>query len=283
MHMPADKRMIHQGIMLFRPLLALTNGVTAVGGYSLFPAPLNAAELLAVFFGVTFLAMGGSALNQILECDIDALMDRTKMRPLPRKRISTLAAVFSGIITILVGLVLLASGKTLLPPFFGVASLIWYLAIYTPLKRKTSLALPIGALCGALSPLVGWSMAGGAPTDYRVITLAGLLFLWQILHFWLLQQRHAEEYLLAEIPLFGAHRTIAGISFFWLWTVAFCAGVMLLPAFRLIERPGSLWCVLFPVPIIIGLLFQSGHRLFPYFNCFPLLVTLLLLIQMFQR
>lgn len=259
---------------LFRPRLALLNGVTALGGYCLFPAPIQATTLLAAFSGVTLLAMGGSALNQLLERDIDALMTRTMPRPLPQGRLSTTSVVLAGSCTILAGLVPLAVTGGLLPPLLGVAALVWYLVVYTPLKRKTTLALPLGALCGAFPPLIGWSLAGGVPTDYRIIILAGLLFIWQIPHFWLLQERHEADYRRAGIPLIVARQGL-----FWLWIVALTTAALMLPAFGLIDRPAALWYAAFPVPLALLALMRSRRFLFAYLNLFPVLVTLVLFFR----
>lgn len=266
-------------ISLFRVKLSLLNGISALAGYLLFPSPLEYLPALATCAGVSLLTAGGSALNQVLERDLDALMARTRMRPLPQGAMTPVGASVAGGVLIMAALILLFATGGTVPVLLGATALVWYLAVYTPLKPKTSLALPLGALCGAFPPLVGWTLAGGQPGDYRIITLAGLLFLWQVPHFWLFQRRHAEEYRRAQIPLFGTAGPTGFSSFFWLWMVAFCAGAMLLPAFGLIARPGALWYGLFLLPILFLALFRSGNLLFPYINCFPLLVTLLLVIQ----
>lgn len=257
---------------LFRPLLALLNGVTAVGGYVLFPAPIKTGILPALFCAVTLLAMGGSALNQLLERDIDALMTRTMLRPLPLGRLSATFVTIAGACTILAGVALLAVTGGLLPPLLGLAALAWYLAVYTPLKRRTSLALPLGALCGAFPPLIGWTLAGGAPGDYRIITLAGILFIWQIPHFWLLQERHREDYRRAGLPLVTVGRGLLG-----LWIAALAAAALMLPTFGLINRPAALCYVAFTVPLLLLALSNSRRSLFICLNLFPLLVTLFLL------
>lgn len=264
---------------LFRPRLALLNGMTALAGYGLFPAPVSPGPLLAAFCGVTLLAMGGSALNQVLERDIDALMARTMQRPLPRGLLSTPAAILAATCAILPGLALLATAGALCPPLLGAAALLWYLAVYTPLKRRTTLALPLGALCGAVPPLIGWCLAGGSPADYRVMILAGLLFIWQIPHFWLLQERHETDYRRAGIPLAGTEaRPPSRSPLFLLWLTAFIAAAMLPPAFGMIGRPASLWYAAFPVPLIVLALMRS-RVLFTYLNLFPVLLTLVLFLR----
>jgi protoheme IX farnesyltransferase len=261
---------------LFRLRLACLNGVAALGGYGLFPAQIQAISQLAAFSGVTLLAMGGSALNQVLERDLDALMIRTSQRPLPTGRLIATTAVLAGFSAILAGLTLLAMIGGLLPPLLGMTALAWYLAVYTPLKRKTTLALPLGALCGAFPPLIGWCLAGGTPTDYRIITLAGLLFIWQIPHFWLLQERHEDDYRRASIPIAESCGTPASRNMlFWLWLVAFITVAMLLPVFGMIGRPAALWYAAFPVPLVLLATMRSRSFLFTYLNLFPILLTLI--------
>lgn len=266
--------MIRTLVTLFRLRLALLNGVTALGGYFLFPAPIHAVALLAAFCGVTLLAMGGSAYNQLLERDTDALMNRTMLRPLPQGRLSAATAAFAGAGAILTGLALLTATGGILPPLLGLAATAWYLAVYTPLKRKTSLALPLGALCGAFPPLIGWTLAGGAPTDYRIITLAGLLFIWQIPHFWLLQERHGADYRRAGFPLV----VIRG-GLFGLWIVALTAAALMLPAFGLIGSPTVMWYVAFPAPLLLLSLMRSRRLIFICLNLFPVLLTLALFFR----
>jgi protoheme IX farnesyltransferase len=265
---------------LFRPLLALLNGVAALAGACLFPASIRLVPLIAAFCGVTLLAMGGSAFNQLLERDIDALMIRTMQRPLPQGRLSAATALLAGACAMLAGLVLLAATGGTIPSLLGVAALVWYLVVYTPLKRRTTLALPLGALCGAFPPLIGWSLAGGDPTDYRIIILAGLLLIWQIPHFWLLQERHEADYCRAGIPLIGTEAKPVGRNvLFRLWLIAFIAGAMLLPAFGMIGRPAALWYAAFPVPLILLALMRSSRLLFCYLNLFPVLITLVLFFR----
>lgn len=265
---------------LFRLRLALLNGVTALAGCSLFPGPVTPVLLVTGFCGVALLAMGGSAINQVLERDIDAVMVRTMGRPLPDGRLSVASASAAGACAALAGLALLTAPGSLLPPLFGAAALLWYLAVYTPLKRITTLALPLGALCGAFPPLIGWSLAGGEPTDFRILILAGLFFIWQIPHFWLLQERHEADYRRAGIPLAGTEQIPAGRKMlFLLWLLAFVACAMLLPALNIIERPASFLYVAFPVPLVFLALRRAGRPLFICLNLFPLLVTLILLLR----
>jgi protoheme IX farnesyltransferase len=260
--------------LLFRFPLALMNGIAALGGYCLFPGPRSGVSMLASWAGVTLLAMGGAALNQVLERDIDALMTRTRLRPLPRGEMTLVVATALGCGVIVAGADLLLTAGGLQPVLLGLAALVWYLAVYTPLKRRTPLALPLGAMCGAVPPLVGWCLAGGEATDFRIITLAGLFFIWQIPHFWLLQERHFADYRRAGIPLFAIRPGL-----FSLWFVALTATALLLPAFGIIGHKAAYWYGLFPFILFIMALCRCERPLFSFLNLFPVLVTLTLLIR----
>jgi len=266
---------------LTRPRLALLNGIAAAGGYFLFPGEVDRPTLAAVLFGVALLAAGGSALNQVMEQDLDRIMARTRHRPLPTGELAPAAAAVIGSICIVAGNLALAVAGGLLPALLGVAALAWYLGIYTPLKRRTPFALPLGAVCGAVPSVIGWCAAGGSPADFRIILLAGLLYLWQIPHFWLFQRRHADEYRCAGVPLFmtGPPGT-AFAGYFRLWIIALVAVAMLLPAFGIVGRQvAALWYVLVAVPLVILSVVRSESAIFSYLNLLPLMVTSILFVQ----
>jgi len=249
------------------------NGIAALGGGLLLPGPRNGVTLIVACGGVTLLAMGASALNQVLERRLDAVMTRTMDRPLPRGEITPTTAVCIGIGVILTGCVTLLTVGGALPVLLGLAGLVWYLGVYTPLKRRTPLALPIGALCGAVPPVVGWCLAGGNPLDFRIVLLAGLLYLWQVPHFWLFQQRHAGDYRRAGIPLFQLHP-----GQFGLWIVALTAAALLLPLFGLAGRQPIVWLTLLSLPLAASWLSRSERLRFSCLNLVPLLIALALVM-----
>ena len=224
--------------------------------------------------GVTLLAMGGATLNQVLERDIDALMTRTDQRPLPRGEMTPTVATAIGFGIILAGSALLLTADGLLPALLGLSALVWYLAVYTPLKRRTPLALPLGALCGAVPPLIGWCLAGGNPSDFRIVTLSGLFFIWQVPHFWLLQSRYGDDYRRADIPLYAIRSGHFGI-----WLVALTAAALMLPAFGIIEHQTAHWYGLFISVLLVAGLCRRERIIFSYLTLFPVLVTLTLFIQ----
>ncbi|BEH08578.1 MULTISPECIES: protoheme IX farnesyltransferase [Geobacter] len=270
--------MTRQDLVLFRPRLALLNGIAAVAGHALVPDAAH-ATLWVALAGVAILAAGGSALNQVLERDLDRLMERTRQRPLPRGDLSPAMATALGCACIGAGLLVLAAGGPV-PPLLGAVALAWYLAVYTPLKRRTSLALAIGAVSGALPPVIGWTLAGGAPGDYRIILLAGIFFLWQVPHFWLFQRRHADDYRRAGIPLFTPGAGRLGPSFHVrLWLGALAASVLLLPAFGLMGPRMAPWIAAVPLLLIPVCRPRSEATLFSCLNAFPPLMALALLLR----
>lgn len=272
--------MIGGGCRLLRPRLALLNGISAAGGCLLAPDPVDGSLLGATSVGVALLAAGGSALNQVMERDLDGLMERTRHRPLPTGELSPSAATAVGGICIAAGLLVLAGAGGTVPPLLGSGALAWYLGVYTPLKRRTSLALLAGAVSGALPPLIGWAVTGGSPADYRVVLLAGLLFLWQIPHFWLLQRRHGEDYRRAGIPVFapavpdGLRSPVFGV-----WFGALMVATLLLPAFGIAGDGAAPWFYAFPLLLTFLAVSRFEALLFVCLNLFPLLVTLALLVR----
>jgi protoheme IX farnesyltransferase len=272
--------MIRAIFLLLRPRLAVLNGIAALGGNLLFPGAPALGPMAASLGGIALLAAGGSAINQVQERDIDRLMKRTRRRPLPRGDLTPLAASGIGGLCILAGLMALAAAGGLLPALFGAAALIWYLGVYTPLKRRTPFALAIGALCGAFPPVIGWVIAGGAPADFRVILLSGLFYLWQIPHFWIFQRRHADDYRCAGIMQFGVRmQGTAPAGLCRLWIVALVAGAMLLPAFGIIGSRVAFWYTAFPCSLLLMSRIISETALLSCLSLFPLLVTLALVAR----
>lgn len=265
---------------LLRPRLAALNGIAAAGGCLLAPAGVDIHLLGSAWGGVALLAAGGSALNQVLERDLDGLMERTRQRPLPSGKLTLPAATAIGGVCITIGLLLLGRPGGLLPPFLGAGALAWYLGVYTPLKRRTDLALLAGAVSGAVPPVIGWVVTGGSAADYRVVLLAGLLYLWQIPHFWLLQRRHGEDYRRAGIPLFAPGATAGARSpVFGIWMGALAVGALLLPAFGMVGGRAALAFSLFPAILALLAAVRADSALFSFLNFFPLLIVLALFAQ----
>jgi protoheme IX farnesyltransferase len=204
------------------PLLRLRVSLAVAGGalfgalYCLGRGAGGAARLLpwhspAMLHGLTAALGAGvlcaacSALNQVQERDMDARMERTRHRPVATGRITARAALFVSLGLMGAGLLLflLAGGWPLLA--LGAAVPVIYNGVYTPLKRVTPMALLAGGLSGALPPLIGWVGAGGSLLDPFILAVTTVFYLWQVPHFWLLQERHRDDYRRAGFPTLESH------------------------------------------------------------------------------
>jgi protoheme IX farnesyltransferase len=143
--------------------------------------------------GTALVAAGVGALNQVLERGTDARMERTRRRPVPSGRMSPTAASWAGGLLVLAGLAWLAAATNLLAAGLAAATALLYLGVYTPLKSRSSINTLVGAIPGALPPVIGWAaVAGGAGPGAWL--LFALLFLWQIPHFLAIAWLYREDY-----------------------------------------------------------------------------------------
>jgi protoheme IX farnesyltransferase len=166
---------------------------TAVGFYIGEIGAINWFLFFNTLAATGLVAMGASALNQLLERDYDAKMRRTQDRPLPSGRLQpTTVAIFGGVSSV-AGLVYLALAVNLLTSVLGAVTLVSYLFIYTPLKRVTWLNTAIGAIPGALPPLMGWTAARGELSGEGWALFAILAF-WQLPHFFAIAWMYRDEY-----------------------------------------------------------------------------------------
>jgi heme o synthase len=186
-------------------------------GFCLFRLSFG-GEVWLLCTGIFLLAGSASALNQILEKKYDALMPRTKQRPIPSGNIGLKDAWIIVIILGLTGIAILAQFNAI-AVLLGFITLFWYAGVYTFLKRKTGFAVIPGALTGALPPLIGWVAAGGKIADPLIVYTALFVFIWQIPHFWLLILIYGEEYRQAGFPTlydyFNDHQIRIG-TFLWI-------------------------------------------------------------------
>ncbi len=156
--------------------------------------------LLHALVGTGLLASGASALNQFLERDLDALMHRTQDRPLPSGRVTPNFSLAFGGVCSLAGLVWLVLATSLAAAALGAVTLVLYVFIYTPLKRVSTLNTVVGAVPGAMPPLIGWAAA----TDGLAMggwSLFALQFFWQIPHFMAIAWLYREDYARAGLKM----------------------------------------------------------------------------------
>ena len=165
--------------------------------------PLDLLVTLHLLLGTALVAGSAAALNQVEERHIDARMARTQARPLPASRVTPLEARLFGAVLGVVGLLELTVRVHPLAAAVALATLLSYVWIYTPLKRRTWWATIVGAVPGALPPVIGWAAARGA-LGAEALVLFGILFFWQIPHFHALSWLYREDYIRAGLPIVAA-------------------------------------------------------------------------------
>ena len=221
---------------LFKFPISIMSTVSAATGYLAFTHALN-WRLLPVSAAVLILAFAACALNEAQEYKRDAMMDRTRDRPIPTGRISAVIAVVWSTILALVALGALFSLGGALAAGLGALAVLWYNGIYTYLKRVSSLAPVIGSVIGAIPPAIGWVCAGGA-LDGPILSLSFFLLMWQVPHFWLLALRASGDYERAQFPTFVRAMGAGSLSrVTFMWTAATAASALLLPIFGLSTSP----------------------------------------------
>lgn len=179
---------------LVKARLSLLTLATAMAGFALGVKDSWNWLLLASTLGGTALCAGGAAaLNQWWEREHDGLMKRTRQRPLPAGRMTSSDALVAGSVLSVSGVLSLALFANLLSASLAAATIIFYILVYTPLKRVTSLNTIIGAVPGALPPLIGWTAARGS-VGAEGLTLFAILFLWQMPHFLAIAWLYREDY-----------------------------------------------------------------------------------------
>lgn len=197
--------------------LSLAVTLSATMGFFLFRKGPDPA-LPVLIAGVFLLAGGSAALNEYQERKRDALMGRTRHRPIPSGNIKPLTALAISIGFILMGLLLL-SRFGITPVFLGALNLLLYNGLYTPMKIRNSFAVIPGGLVGAIPPVIGWSAAGGPLFHPNILFIATLMFLWQLPHFWLLIIRYEKEYEAAGFSTLKRYlddNQIKRLIFFWM-------------------------------------------------------------------
>ncbi len=245
--------------------------LTMLAGYALAKNAIDTGVILPML-GIFILACGAAALNHYQDKDRDALMERTRKRPIPSGKISGNTVLFISFVEIILGTYLIYLGSGFLAAQLGLLALIWYNAIYTPLKRKTAVAVIPGSIIGSIPPMVGWVAGGGSLTDPRLIILAFFFFVWQVPHFWLLMLNYGKEYENAGYPSITAKiskQQIKNATF--IWTAATAIAALMLPVyglvttlfFKMIIIIAAVWLVAVFAPLL-----QKGKKEFNPFYYF---------------
>ena len=225
-------------ILLELSKFRITSFVSLTTGFGFIAAAgVLSFSLIPVLIGVLLIACGSASLNHFQERKTDALMERTKFRPIPSGRISTInTLIFSSILIISGSIVLYLSGG-IIASLIALSNLIWYNVVYTILKRKSAFAIIPGSLVGAIPPAVGWVSGGGLLTDPQLFIICFFFFIWQIPHFWLLLLVFDEDYQKAGFPtltqIFDKNQLIR-ITFMWI--IATGVTAILIPLFGLVKQ-----------------------------------------------
>jgi protoheme IX farnesyltransferase len=196
---------------LFRDLVALTKPritmmvvSTALGGFWL--ARRFGGEghdmraLVLMLVGTTLVVSGANTLNMYLERDTDALMGRTRRRPLPSGRMKPSTALAFGLALSALAIPILTFGVNAITGLLGSIALLSYVLLYTPLKRRTTASLLIGAVPGAIPPLLGWTAVSGR-IEWPGLAFFGVLFFWQIPHFLAIAVFQRDDYARAGLKI----------------------------------------------------------------------------------
>jgi len=191
-------------------------------------------DMLLATLSVLLVALGVSTLNQVQEYQSDAKMERTKNRPIAAGRMSPQTGIIIGSVLIALAMGLIYSLLGLTGVNIFMFAFIWYNAMYTPLKKKSALAVVPGAILGVIPPAIGWLTAGHSLMELEFIALALYFFIWQVPHFWLLVMLFHGDYKDGGYPtamrLFG-QASLQRLTFVWLiFTIQ--AGIFLVWVFE---------------------------------------------------
>ena len=211
-------------IALAKPRLSAMSVLTALFAYATAKPAWNFLEAFFLVLGTLVSAAGAMTLNQWWERKTDALMPRTRNRPLPAGAISSQVALAWGLSLSFIGpsLLLLRFGDR--PALFALTTIILYALVYTPMKRNSRWATELGAIPGALPVLLGWSAAMKDASNPLALLLFGLLFFWQLPHFFAIGWIYRNEYRKAGFPLLPARDTKGRQT--GIWMIVYSVGLV---------------------------------------------------------
>jgi len=209
-----------------------------------FVRPVWDTDLFGFAISVCVLTMGASALNNFQDRKTDAYFERTKYRPLPQGRLSDRFAIVISTASIAIGVggLTLFSVSPVRAVICAMLSIVLYNGVYTPLKRKTVLAIAPGSLVGSLPVLLGWLGAGGAVWSTVPWVLMSVTAVWQLPHFWLILLLHSSDYTRSYIPsMLRLFSTDQLRRLTMLWAVAYAVLTLFLPLFGLVDHAPWMW------------------------------------------
>ena len=225
--------MIKDFFIVTKFVLSFAVSLSALFAYIMAKGDVGVDMFLATF-AVLLVAMGVSTLNQVQEYKEDGLMERTKNRPIAAGRMTPRTGYIITAILVVLSMILIYSLLGLTGVNIFMFAFIWYNLMYTPLKKKSALAVVPGAILGAIPPAIGWLVAGNSLMELEFLALALYFFIWQVPHYWLLVMLFHGDYNDAGYPtamrLFG-QASLQRLTFIWLiFTIQ--AGIFLVSIFE---------------------------------------------------
>jgi len=277
-------------LQLIKYKITLLATISTATGYLISSGKLE-KDLFIACLGIFMLAGGSCALNQYQDRRIDSLMERTKDRPIPSGKISPVFALIISGGFLLIGSIMLLIGNNLKAFLLGIFAAFWYNAIYTYLKRKTIFSVLVGAIIGAIPPMVGYAAASNTFFNYKIMGLSLFLFLWQVPHFWLLSLKFNDDYERAGLPTLRKkfqETQINKITFLWILATAMSS--LLIPLFIEIKYYVSIIIFISMLWLIrenIKFYLRPSKRiqylaLFKEINIFALIIMILISVGVLQ-
>ncbi len=190
---PGSRAQLSALLELTKPRVTALVMVTMVSGALVAQQPINYARLLLAMFATACVVGAANAFNMWMERDTDSMMSRTRRRPLPTGRVTPELALGFGSLLAIVGLTILATSVSSMAASLGWFALSSYVLAYTPLKRVTTWSLHVGAVPGAMPPLIGWASVTGS-LSWEAFALFAILLVWQLPHFLAIATFRAPEY-----------------------------------------------------------------------------------------
>jgi len=238
---------------LAKARLAALVVLTAIVGYVLAArSSFDLAVLGWTVLGTTLSAFGANILNQWMEADRDGRMERTRNRPLPAGNVSKRTALVWGLASAAAGLVVLDFGTNRLTAALSLFVILLYVLVYTPLKVRTPLNTAVGALCGAVPPMMGWTAATGQ-LELGAWILGGILFVWQVPHFLALAWMYREDYARGGFRMMPAADPDGSVT----GRAAFINTIALLPITGALAAAGVTGMTYLVVSQVVGLAFAA--------------------------
>ncbi len=246
---------------LTKPKLTLLVMSTCLVGFIMAPGVIDYLNAIYSLFFISMIVGGACALNCFIERDVDSKMERTRARVLPSGKLSPNNALFFGIFLVAIGHVGLFLAVNPITCVLGLVASVLYLFSYTPMKQKSEYAVYVGAIPGAMPPLMGWTSVTGV-IDVFAYCLFAVLLIWQLPHFWAISIYHAEDYESANIKVYPNQKGL-GLTKVYIFIFTIILGLIsILPVYFNIAKPHFLWIALaLNIPFIIqsslGLFFQD--------------------------